>query len=233
MYRLQKIIFTKKDSIRPLLWIDNLSILKNGLSVIVGPNGSGKSLLLKLLHGLIKENSGNLLYNNRNITQSHIREIAMVMQKPILLRRSVLENLKFIMKLVHSWNPNEAALILDRFNLANQKSTPARLLSGGEQQRLALARAICKKPKVLLMDEPTANTDPISTQSIEKIIVEEMKLGTKIILVTHDLGQAKRLASDIIFMHNGKILEHTETRQFFIEPKSTEAKQYISGDLII
>jgi tungstate transport system ATP-binding protein len=123
--------------------------------------------------------------------------------------------------------------ILEEAGLYAQRQQPARLLSGGEQQRLALARALATSPQVLFLDEPTASIDPGSTLQIENLLSRVSEAGVKLILVTHDIGQAHRLASDVLFMHQGRILEHTMAEEFFDQPHSEEARAFLHGDLII
>ncbi|MXN64262.1 ATP-binding cassette domain-containing protein [Stappia sp. GBMRC 2046] len=222
--------------------IDGHKILKNisfdlpgdELTVLMGPNGAGKSVLLRLLHGLIAPSNGTILWNGEPIDRS-IRKIqAMVFQKPVLLRRSVLSNLRFVMGLRGlAKSRSELQPILKRLHLEALADRPARLLSGGEQQRLALARALALKPKILFLDEPCANLDPASVQLIEDTIKQEKVQGTKIILVTHDILQARRLAEQLVFLHRGEVAEITPADIFFDAPTSKEARAYLDGRILI
>lgn len=158
----------------------------------------------------------------------------MVFQKPIMLRRSVRSNVTYGLKVngVPKLRRQEIAdMNLKRVGLADIASRPAAVLSGGEQQRLALARAWALAPDVLFLDEPTANLDPAATQSVEEIVEEIHGGGTKIIMTTHDLSQARRLADEVVFMHQGRMAEHTPADQFFDAPASAEARAYLNGEL--
>ena len=211
----------------------NLSITNSGITVVLGPNGAGKSLLLRLLHGLLKPDSGTIRWNNRMLDLAARQKQAMVFQKPVLLRRSVAANIDFVLKHCAS-NPHKSCQqILEEADLYSQRSQPARLLSGGEQQRLALARALATSPEVLFLDEATASLDPAATAQIESRLCESRDQGVKLILVTHDIGQAHRLASDVIFMHRGQLLEHTDAETFFNQPQSLQAQAYLRGELVI
>jgi len=110
---------------------------------------------------------------------------------------------------------------------------PARTLSGGEQQRLCLARALSLEPEVLFLDEPTASLDPASTLHIERRLIEAQRDGIKIIVVTHDVGQARRLAQDIIFLHHGRVIEHGTAKEFFDHPQSEAARAFVAGGLVL
>lgn len=204
------------------------------ITAIMGPNGAGKSLLLRNLAGLLTPNSGEILWHGTpNI---NAKELAIVFQKPILLRRSVRANLEHALlafKTPKDQLHNGTEQLLELGQLTDLANRPARILSGGEQQRLAIVRALAGDPKILLLDEATASLDPQTTFLIEKIITDTSKNGTKIIMVTHDLGQAKRMADDVIFINAGTICEHTSTKQFLSKPKTQEAKNYISGKLTL
>jgi tungstate transport system ATP-binding protein len=211
----------------------DLSIRSLGLTVVMGPNGAGKSLLLRLLHGLIDPTSGEVLWDGRPLDNRLRGRQAMVFQRPVLLRRSVAANIRFALKLRNPNCTESIAALLDEVGLAARAEQPARLLSGGEQQRLSLARALALKPLVLFLDEPTASLDPASTAVIESIVLRARDRGTKSIFVTHDLGQARRLADDVIFLHQGRLAEHSPARQFFEQPTSQAARDYIAGRLVL
>jgi tungstate transport system ATP-binding protein len=199
----------------------------------MGPNGAGKSLLLRLLHGLIEPASGTVTWGGQAIDEAVRRRQAMVFQRPVLLRRSVAANIDFVLKLRGEKDVPRRREILELAGLSGHADQPARLLSGGEQQRLALARALATEPEILFMDEPTANLDPASTLRIEEIVMQARDSGTKIIFITHDIGQARRLAGDVVFMHRGRILEHSPASVFFNRPASAEAEDYMAGNLIL
>ncbi len=157
----------------------------------------------------------------------------MVFQRPVLLRRSVAANIRFALKLRGTATPYRVTEILGEVGLAAQSNQPARLLSGGEQQRLSLARALALDPRVLFLDEPTASLDPASTAAIEAIVLRAHQRGTKIVFVTHDLGQARRLADDVVFLNRGRLIEHTPAQRFFDDPGSETARDYLAGRLIL
>ena len=215
--------------------IDDLSMdLKpNAISVIMGPNGAGKSLLLRLLHGLIPPASGIIKWGGNPMNDAIRRRQAMVFQRPVMLRRSVAANIDFAIKLRGVTSHDQRQQALSAVDLANKADQPAKSLSGGEQQRLALARALTTDPAILFLDEPTANLDPASTAAIEKIMRAAHEDGTKIVLVSHDLGQARRLAHEIIFMHRGRIIEQTPATQFFNAPVSKQANDFLAGRLVL
>lgn len=215
--------------------VDDVSLtLETGeITLIMGPNGAGKSLLLRMLHGLIEPVRGEATWTG-TLTPKELRlRQAMVFQRPVMLRRSVAANLEFALKLRGIDDPSRRDEILATVGLETQASQPARRLSGGEQQRLALARALATEPDILFLDEPTAHLDPASTAAIEDIVRGAHDGGTKIVFVTHDFGQARRLGGEIVFMHRGRILEQTPTSQFFDTPNSPEARQFLSGGLVL
>ena len=211
----------------------DLVLTDQGLTVVMGPNGAGKSLLVRLLHGLIEPLSGSITWNGQSCGQATRLRQAMVFQKPVLLRRSVAANVDFVLRLKGASNRERLNQLLAQANLKDKADRPARALSGGEQQRLALARALASDPEVLFLDEPTASLDPSSTQVIETAIAEASRRGVKIILVTHDAGQARRLANDVVFIHRGAVIEHSGAEGFFKQPVSIAARDYLAGKLVI
>ena len=211
----------------------DLTLPAQGATVIMGPNGAGKSLLLRLMHGLIAPSGGTVTWGGMPLGEAVRKRQAMVFQRPVLLRRSVAANIDFVLRLRGRADPGRRREILDHAGLAAHADQPARLLSGGEQQRLAMARALATEPDVLFMDEPTSNLDPASTLVIEEIAKAARDRGTKIIFITHDMGQARRLADDVVFVHKGKVLEHSPAETFFTQPASTEAGDYMAGKIIL
>jgi tungstate transport system ATP-binding protein len=202
-------------------------------TMILGPNGAGKSLLLRLCHGLLEPSSGYVTWASANTSQTQRRQ-AMVFQRPVLLRRSVADNIDYALKLHDIAKADRAGIIDDVLNqtgLARFKATPARRLSGGEQQKLALARAWACRPEVLFLDEPTASLDPAATHAVENIVQTMHDEGTCIVMVTHDINQAKRLGDDVMFMHKGHLLEHASAENFFNKPESGEAAAFLKGEL--
>jgi len=220
------------DGTRLIDGID-LRLRPGPVTVVMGPNGAGKSLLLRLLHGLIQPTSGDITWGGQALDDDIRRRQAMVFQRPILLRRSVAANIDFVLGLRGKATAGRRADILELVGLSDRARQPARLLSGGEQQRLALARALALAPDVLFLDEPTASLDPASVQWIEEIVRTAQDRGTKIIFVTHDIGQARRLGDEIVFVHRGRVLEHTPAKQFFEAPASDEARDYLNGRIIL
>ncbi len=205
----------------------DLDLPATGITVLMGPNGAGKSLLLRLLHGLITPTAGQ-------IKISTDRQ-AMVFQKPVMLRRSVAENLIFVLKRRHPRAEVEGRCrnILREIDLEARAGQPARALSGGEQQRLALARALATEPELLFLDEPTASLDPASTLAIEATVMRAAAEGTKVVLVTHDTGQARRVAGDVVFLHKGMVCEHSLAADFFDSPVSEQARAYLDGRIVL
>ena len=212
-------------------------VLRPGLlSVVMGPTGAGTSLTLRLLHGLLQPSAGQVLWDGRPADRAVRLRQAMVFQRPVPLRRSALANVVHALRARAVPRPERAPraeAALARADLRNQARTPARLLSGGEQQRLALARALALEPEILFLDEPAANLDPASTLLIELLVAQAHAAGTKIVLVTHDLGQAKRLADEVIFLPRGRLLEQTPAGRFFDAPVSKEAQAFVDGRIVL
>jgi tungstate transport system ATP-binding protein len=207
-----------------------------GITVIMGPNGAGKSVLLKLLHGLISPTGGEVLWAGRRLDRELARRQAMVFQRPVLLRRSTAGNIWHALGLRGVHRKERSTRVVEALRLAGlerRAETPARTLSGGEQQRLCLARALSLEPEVLFLDEPTASLDPTSTLLIERLLIEAQRFGIKIIIVTHDVGQARRLAQEVIFLHHGRVIEHGTARGFFDHPHSAAARAFVAGDLVL
>jgi tungstate transport system ATP-binding protein len=218
---------------RTLLEGIDLNLGDKGTTMILGPNGAGKSLLLKLLHGLIQPTTGQIRWQGQPLNDKVRRGQAMVFQKPVLLRRTVAANMDFALKVHRRADPQRRDALLEDAGLLGLADRPARKLSGGEQQRLALARALALEPKTLLLDEPTASLDPASVLLIEQIIRNARAAGTRIIFVTHDVGQARRLADDIVFLHRGRLMEHSQAGTFFEAPQSEAARAYLDGRIFI
>jgi tungstate transport system ATP-binding protein len=202
-------------------------------TVILGPNGSGKSVLMRLCHGLLKPTSGRIVWRGRR-DESRPRAQAMVFQRPVMLRRSAVGNVTYGLALAgvgRAERERRARDMLDAVGLGLVGSRPARVLSGGEQQKLALARAWALTPEVLFLDEPTANLDPGATREVERIVDQIHASGTKIVMTTHNLGQARRLADEILFMSAGKLTDHAPVQRFFAQPSTAEAAAFIKGEL--
>lgn len=200
-------------------------------TVMLGPNGAGKSVTLRLMHGLLKATAGEITWGGQRI---HPAAQAMVFQRPVLLRRSARANIEYALDLAgvaQAERTARAAAALDRVGLGHMAQRPARVLSGGEQQRVALARAWALAPRILFLDEPTTSLDPAASREVERIIADIAAGGTKIVMITHHLGQARRLADDIVFIHDGCITEHTPADQFFRQPQSPEGDAFLKGEL--
>jgi tungstate transport system ATP-binding protein len=203
-------------------------------TVLVGPNGSGKTTLIRLGMGLCSPTAGSVTWGGR--TQSPGDRRAMVFQRPIMLRRTAAANVAFALATVgmnRKERSTRAADLLRRVGLEGLAFRPARRLSGGEQQRLALARALARDPEILFLDEPTASLDPAATKAVEDIVRSIVDCGITIVMATHDLGQARRLAGDIVFLVRGRIVEHAPAERFFTSPATPEAAAFQRGDLVI
>ena len=208
----------------------SLEITAGPSTVILGANGAGKSVLMRLMHGLLAPSSGTISWSGDDAR----RRQAMVFQRPVLLRRSALANVTYALNLARvprAERDGVALEALDSVGLVSLANRPARVLSGGEQQRLALARAWALHPEVLFLDEPTASLDPSSTREIERVIQAFDAAGTKIIMATHNLGQARRLGDEVLFLHHGRLVERAPVEQFFSRPVSPEAAAFIKGEL--
>jgi tungstate transport system ATP-binding protein len=202
-------------------------------TIIVGPNGAGKSVLMRLCHGLLAPTSGKVEWRGSAGAGIRRRQ-AMVFQRPVMLRRSALANLEYALALNDVPRGERTRLARDaieRVGLLHLADRPARVLSGGEQQRLALARVWALRPEVLFLDEPTASLDPTATREIEAAIDAIHASGTKIVMTTHNLGQARRLADDILFLHQGRMAERAPAERFFTAPATAEAAAFIKGEL--
>ena len=202
-------------------------------TIVLGPNGAGKSVLVRICHGLLAPTQGVVRWAHPEIPGEPRRQ-AMVFQRPVLLRRSALGNLLFalgVSRVPHAERAARARSALASVGLGEYADQPARVLSGGEQQRLALARAWMLRPEVLFLDEPTANLDPSATREIESIIGSIHASGTKIVMITHNLGQARRLADEIVFIDRGRIAERASVDRFFQQPATREADTFLKGEL--
>jgi len=205
----------------------NVEILAGAPTILLGPNGSGKSTLLRLAMNLARPTSGGITWGRRNQPDERL---AMVFQRPMMLRRSAAANVAYAL---NRHDPARVSELLAQVGLAHLADPPARRLSGGEQQRLALARALARDSESLFLDEPTASRDPAATKAVEDIIASVAASGVKIVMATHELGQARRLAGDIIFLARGRLIERAEAATFFSSPKTLEATAFLRGDLVI
>lgn len=204
----------------------SLTVAPGPPTIILGPNGAGKSVLLRLCHGLLAPTQGSVLAGN---LPASTERTALVFQRPVMLRRSALANVMYAAK---GDRRARATQLLERVGLLHLAQRPARKLSGGEQQRVALARAWARAPEILFLDEPTASLDPAATRAVEEIVREIAAQRVKIVMATHDLGQAKRLAGDVVFLHRGRLVEHTPAADFFAAPATPQAAAFLRGDLL-
>lgn len=221
---------------RVLLDVGALTIGGTGTTVLVGPNGAGKSLLLNIMAGLLEPDSGTVLWNGVPPDRQRYCRFGMVLQRPVLLRRSARSNIEYALRAVGYGNAEareRAERALDAARLSALINSSARVLSGGETQRLALARALATAPDLLFLDEPTSSLDPASTQTIEAMVKDASRGGMRIVLIAHDLAQARRIGDDVIFMHHGKVVEHAPTDRFFGSPSTVQAQDFISGKILI
>jgi tungstate transport system ATP-binding protein len=215
--------------------IDDVSfwIGSSGRTVILGPNGAGKSVMLRLCHGLLRPTGGEIRWGDLSVADAREQQ-AMASQKPILLRRTVTGNLLHVLQVKGVPRGERQDLVdaaLEQAGLAGLGGRAARTLSGGQQQRLAIARAFVLRPQVLLLDEPTANLDPAAVRGVEELIGAIGAAGTKILMTTHDIAQAKRLAADVMFLTHGRLLEHAPATEFFASPKDPVAAGFLAGEL--
>ena len=217
--KLEEVAFL--DIIKPL----TLELEAGPATIVLGANGAGKSVLMRLMHGLLAPSSGR-------ISWSAPGRQAMVFQRPVMLRRSALANVTYALEVGGVRDAQALAMdALREVGLAHLAHRPARVLSGGEQQRVALARAWALHPEVLFLDEPTANLDPGATREIETLIRAFDAAGTKIVMSTHNLAQARRVGDEVIFLHHGRVVERAPVQTFFTQPASAAAGAFIKGEL--
>jgi len=212
----------------------SLAIAPGAPTLIIGPNGSGKTTLLRLCMGLVRPSAGRVSWGGR--TNSAPVRRAILFQRPVMLRRSAAANVAYA--LAQAGTPRRErtahiANLLERVGLADLARRPARRLSGGEQQRLALARALARDPEILLLDEPTASLDPAATRAVEEIVRMAAQSGIKIVMASHDLGQVRRLAGDVVFLVRGALCERGPAAKFLDHPTTQEAAAFLRGDLVI
>jgi tungstate transport system ATP-binding protein len=223
---------TFADRNRTLIEDVSITLDGRGITAVMGANGAGKSLMLRLLHGLLKPTCGTITWGGQPMDDTIRARQAMVFQRPTMLRRSAADNLRFVLaRLLRTERDARVAALISEAKLEHAASTPARLLSGGEQQRLAIARARAVEPELLFLDEPAASLDPAATQTVEEFVRDIHNEGIKVILVTHDVGQAKRLADDVLFLNRGRVVEQAPASEFFRRPATEAARAYLEGRL--
>lgn len=211
-----------------------LTVASGSPTLVIGPNGAGKSTLLRLCMGLAAPTEGRITWGGRAETKPTRR--AFVFQRPVMLRRTAAANVAY--GLSHADYPREkiaarTAELLERVGLSDKAMRPARRLSGGEQQRLALARALARDPELLLLDEPTSSLDPAATRSVEEIVRSAAQSGIKIVMASHDLGQVRRLAGEVVFLVRGTVREQAPAEDFLKNPSTPEAAAFVRGDLVV
>jgi len=218
---------------QPIISSVSLAIVAGPSTIILGANGAGKSVLMRLMHGLLAPASGTVSWREKDM--GRVRRLqAMVFQRPVMLRRSALANVVYALAVAGvpaGESEAQALAALDEVGLRHLAQRPARVLSGGEQQRLALARAWALHPEVLFLDEPTANLDPGAVREIETVIKAFDAAGTKIVMATHNLGQARRLGDEVIYLQAGRVMERAPIEQFFARPATAEAAAFMKGEL--
>ena len=229
--RLESLSFSVNG--REILAPLSLELEAGASTVILGANGAGKSVLMRLMHGLLAPTSGRVAWRETDPARVR-RQQAMVFQRPVMLRRSALANVLYALELAGAPAAERRGRALDSLKevgLLGLAHQPARVLSGGEQQRLALARAWALHPEVLFLDEPTASLDPSATREIEAVIRAFDASGTKVVMATHNLAQAQRLGDEVLFIHQGRLVERSPVETFFKQPSSAEAAAFIKGEL--
>jgi tungstate transport system ATP-binding protein len=221
---------------RRLLDHIDIEIGGGGTLVLIGPNGAGKSLLARVLAGLVAPTAGQLTWAGHPPDRRRAPKIGFVFQRPVLLRRSALANVEYALAIAGVARPvraERALCALERARLAHLAHAPARVLSGGEQQLLAIARALATGPEILILDEPTSHLDPAATTAVEDMIRAVRLEGVRVVLITHDLGQLRRLADEVVFLHHGRIFERTPGEVFFAQPTTAEAQAFLQGDIVL
>ena len=203
-------------------------------TVIIGPNGSGKTTLLRLAMGLIPPSRGRITWGGRPDVPPLRR--AFMFQRPAMLRRTAGSNIRYVLGLSgtpRAERKHRIHEILNLVGLDHLVDRPARRLSGGEQQRLALARALARDPTVLFLDEPTASLDPAATKSVEDVIRTASERAIKVVMSTHNIGGARRLAGDIVMLHRGRVIERATASSFFTDPQTNDAQKFLAGELLV
>jgi len=211
----------------------DLTLHEQGVTMVIGPNGAGKTSLLRMLHGIVRLRSGRIAWA---CSKSEARrKQAFVFQQPIMMRRSVLQNLIYPLRLAgitRSEARDTAAKAAADIGLGDMLDRPAPFLSGGERQKLALARALITEPDLIFLDEPCASLDGRAIREIEEILSQARDRGTRLIMSTHDMGQARRLATDVLFLLNGTIHEKGPAHEFFARPDTAQARAFLRGDIV-
>ncbi|WP_039017888.1 ATP-binding cassette domain-containing protein [Halocynthiibacter namhaensis] len=211
----------------------DLALNRDGITIVMGPNGAGKTTLLRMMHGIDRLSTGSVTWAVPD-TVARAQQ-AFVFQTPVILRRTVLENLAYPLHLIGMAKKEAEKRALQAcadIGLSGHEGLRATRLSGGEKQKLALARALIRNPQVLFLDEPCANLDGPSTREIEALLNQAKLRDTGIIMSTHSIGQAQRLANTVIFMHKGALVEHSPSSVFFETPQTPQATAFLKGDIL-
>jgi tungstate transport system ATP-binding protein len=225
---LHKVLVRRRGNV--VIGPTDLVLQPEGPTIIIGPNGSGKTTLLRVMHGIERVTSGAVTWQHDDPSQH-----AFVFQSPIVLRRSVCENLAYPLRLIKTPKPEIAQAVdhwLGRIGLSDRGHSSAMRLSGGERQKLAIARALIRKPQVLFLDEPCANLDGHATREIEALLQEASAAGTRLVMSTHDMGQARRLARELVFMLGGKVHDVGDAEALFTRPATKELAAFLRGDIV-
>jgi tungstate transport system ATP-binding protein len=221
--------------------LDNITftLAPGSPTVLIGPNGAGKTTLLRAAMGLVPVSRGRITWGGKDSggkAGAATTRRAILFQRPVMLRRSAAGNVRYALAsagVPRAEHASRVADLLASVGLSGFESRPARRLSGGEQQRLALARALARDPAVLFLDEPSASLDPAAAKAIEDIVRTIAARGVKVVMATHDIGQARRLAGDVVLLHRGRLIEHAPAAEFFSMPRTLEAKTFIAGELLV
>lgn len=211
-----------------------LTITPGQPTVLIGPNGSGKTTLLRAAMGLVRPSIGHVTWGG--IADLPPTRRGIVFQRPVMLRRSCAGNLRYALGAARVQRTMRARRVAELLRLVGPEgfdARPARRLSGGEQQRLALARALAREPDVLFLDEPTASLDPAATKTIEDIVLTVTQRGVKVVMATHDLGEARRLAAHVVLLHRGAIVESAPAERLFAAPSTEDGKRFLAGELLL
>ncbi|WP_432665917.1 ATP-binding cassette domain-containing protein [Wukongibacter baidiensis] len=217
---------------RTVVNIENMTLEKGRVYGVIGPNGAGKSTMLKIVAGLEDSSRGKTLYNENPLNDEILKNITYMSQRPYLLRTSVFNNISYPLK-IRKYDKRDIEdkvnEIMKELGISDLSSQLATSLSGGESQKVALARALVFEPEILLLDEPTANIDPNSIELIEKVIAKRnTEKGMTAIIITHNMGQAKRLCDEVIFMDKGKVVECGKSEKLISNPQKDETKRFLS-----
>lgn len=228
---------TKTYGDRTVLNINDFSIGSGEFLGIIGANGAGKSTMLNLIAGLDQPTTGKIFYEHSNSVNTPLKDMTLVFQKPYLLSTTVEKNIAYPLKLrgySHDKIETRITFLMEELGILSLRKQKAWKLSGGETQKVALARALSFGPKLLLLDEPTANIDPSSTLDIEKMLskINEVE-KTTIVLITHNLAQGKRICKSILFLHKGIPVEYNSADEIFSEPKEELTSKFLSGELLV